>query len=542
VILKFVAHVDILRNDIIANGAFHMQRVSEAFRSHIPEFCLALTVFHEELSARVVLLFSLLLASSLLSSAGEERVTELETQGWHALSFFSRARLFGFLGTLLVCNTCAAYIYVSLLIIGGPSPLLLFSSLHSSLVLSTLRNLYRFSVSALSHAFRWQWHDTSLRLLIGKTCMDAANVAILCIYAGLLWQWYGMPLLAVRDLYKAGTDLHKELQNVREALRLRNTIHLMPCPTEQDLESRDSTCSVCMMEVASDERMAAKLLHCGHMLHTSCLLQWTQRQRICPMCRADINAMVQRAQEGNVRAPPRNIQVPLTPAAPAGVVAAPPPSRDAAPTDAPNIGLRPEAARAGVVEEHGRSVQRWPSESTGKRSYRTSRNRRRRDAEQDGETDLREDEWEEEEEAGEDVSSEDEIPQRQRRRRQPRSAPSTSPMVDQLGAIPQGFLPPPPGLYPGHMLPYVQAGFYPPFMQQHPMMQQFAAQGNGMAASVQVLQNYLQSLKELEAALATEERREARAGEELETTPQPGMLQGQTSAVDNPSETEHDSA
>lgn len=49
----------------------------------------------------------------------------------------------------------------------------------------------------------------------------------------------------------------------------------------------NNTCSVCL-----EKRCNTMLLPCSHQFHAECIIQWTERQFSCPMCRSEISHFV----------------------------------------------------------------------------------------------------------------------------------------------------------------------------------------------------------------------------------------------------------
>lgn len=73
-------------------------------------------------------------------------------------------------------------------------------------------------------------------------------------------------------------------------------------PTVEELERYGAMCVVCHDEISAAGIARAKKLTCNHIFHVHCLLSWWERQRNCPMCRADILPMLQRAEQEQLRA------------------------------------------------------------------------------------------------------------------------------------------------------------------------------------------------------------------------------------------------
>jgi hypothetical protein len=57
--------------------------------------------------------------------------------------------------------------------------------------------------------------------------------------------------------------------------------------SDDENQSVDNTCSICLSELLNDE-MAMKMPSCGHIFHSTCIKEWLMRQHICPFCRNNI--------------------------------------------------------------------------------------------------------------------------------------------------------------------------------------------------------------------------------------------------------------
>lgn len=50
----------------------------------------------------------------------------------------------------------------------------------------------------------------------------------------------------------------------------------------------EEACPICMDEYKSDDSKKIVKLACKHMFHLECMMEWVQKNDICPMCRAQI--------------------------------------------------------------------------------------------------------------------------------------------------------------------------------------------------------------------------------------------------------------
>lgn len=91
-------------------------------------------------------------------------------------------------------------------------------------------------------------------------------------------------------------DLTGHLKNIKNALNPSKvslassdgSIEIKPdygCQDKQHIES--DTCAVCL-----EKNCNTMLLPCSHQFHADCIIQWTERQFSCPMCRTEISHFV----------------------------------------------------------------------------------------------------------------------------------------------------------------------------------------------------------------------------------------------------------
>jgi E3 ubiquitin-protein ligase synoviolin len=128
------------------------------------------------------------------------------------------------------------------------------------------------------------------------------------VYLGffmILLTFYGIPIHIMRDLFMTIRSFIKRVNDFvqyRNATRDMNTRY--PDATAEELE-RENTCIVCREDMRAwvqpgadgaqpgrrvDERQRPKKLPCGHILHSSCLRSWLERQQVCPTCRRSVLA------------------------------------------------------------------------------------------------------------------------------------------------------------------------------------------------------------------------------------------------------------
>ncbi len=157
--------------------------------------------------------------------------------------------------------------------------------------------------------------------------------------------FYGMPIHIIRDVALTIRSFYKRITDFvryRQATRDMNARY--PDATAEEV-AREDVCIICREDMrpwqtqttaggrqagaepssnriaAVDERLRAKKLPCGHILHFACLRSWLERQQNCPTCRRPVlmTGTIARAQDHppanqRGRAPPHvnqaQVQVP----------------------------------------------------------------------------------------------------------------------------------------------------------------------------------------------------------------------------------------
>jgi hypothetical protein len=74
----------------------------------------------------------------------------------------------------------------------------------------------------------------------------------------------------------------------KEAIERLNKFKLTEkhCKKNDKGEFEQPTCSVCLSEIKMEEETI--LVPCGHMYHSSCILEWFEKNNTCPVCRFEL--------------------------------------------------------------------------------------------------------------------------------------------------------------------------------------------------------------------------------------------------------------
>ncbi|MCJ1314354.1 E3 ubiquitin-protein ligase hrd1 [Agyrium rufum] len=130
-----------------------------------------------------------------------------------------------------------------------------------------------------------------------KLLLYLSFFCVLCVF-------YGMPLHIIRDV---AMTIRSFYRRVNDFIRYRQATQDMndryPDATPEEVR-REDVCIICRETMTSpqildgqevdhlqrrqDQRLRAKRLPCGHILHFACLRSWLERQQNCPTCRRPV--------------------------------------------------------------------------------------------------------------------------------------------------------------------------------------------------------------------------------------------------------------
>lgn len=141
------------------------------------------------------------------------------------------------------------------------------------------------------------WEDKGRWVFGLDIITDFLRLVVYLAFFSVLMIFHGIPLHIVRDVY---ITLRSFLQRIYSFWQYRTATKDMntrfPDATREELE-RDGTCIVCREDMrpwpadgepAMEQRLRAKKLPCGHILHFGCLRSWLERQQVCPTCRRPV--------------------------------------------------------------------------------------------------------------------------------------------------------------------------------------------------------------------------------------------------------------
>lgn len=244
----------------------------------IPETCLALTIFRNELTPVVITLFGTLIFIKLLHKLSKCRVEYMEQLLPMPIKSQLRAYfLFAVLFFIDIVGATLSVVYISKY---GRSVLILFGFEFGLLVIYTLNITIRFIIQVLDSRSEAGLQSKGLYLMLtDMTCEIVKFLTYVCFF-GLIFVYYGLPIHLLRDVYWAFVTCQRKVVSFIKYMQLtRNLDTRFEDATPEELAAAGN-CLVCREDLAQ-----GKKLRCGHVFHLDCLRMWLQHQQSCPLCR-----------------------------------------------------------------------------------------------------------------------------------------------------------------------------------------------------------------------------------------------------------------
>lgn len=252
----------------------------------VTETCLAFTVFKDDLSARFVGVFAILLFLKCFHWLAEDRVDFMERSPNINISF--HVRIVSLLTVLAACDSAFMYFaYHNLMFARASGTVLIFGFEFAILLASILNIVVKYILHWIDIASDTPWEEKAVCLLYTELMMSLIKVALYLLFVAAMLRYHNFPLFVLRPIYISLRTLKKAFCDVimsRRAIRNMNTLY--PNATQEDLTNTDNVCIICREEMSADG--TAKKLPCNHIFHVTCLRSWFQRQQTCPTCRMDI--------------------------------------------------------------------------------------------------------------------------------------------------------------------------------------------------------------------------------------------------------------
>jgi E3 ubiquitin-protein ligase synoviolin len=293
--------------------------LSDFFRWHVTETCLALTMFRSELNVRTGILFLVLVLGKCLHFVADSRESALRMtedaivineSGWPAIPF-PQIKLLAFLGILQLLDVMAVVHCGYDIVAHGPSVSILFAFEGAIMLTSVVSNILLWHLHVLDgmmHYFhetspptstrhRWihPWKDYKATLVFAvEVQAQAAKFLFYVTFFAIVMTYYGMPINLFREVYLSFQQLKQRLVAFSKYRGLMASMDRFHNPTDEELEEAGRICIICRDEMTME---TAKQLPCAHLFHKSCLREWLVQQQSCPTCRGDIAAMEARERQ-----------------------------------------------------------------------------------------------------------------------------------------------------------------------------------------------------------------------------------------------------
>jgi E3 ubiquitin-protein ligase synoviolin len=253
----------------------------DAAKYAIPETCLALTIFRDELTPPMIGLFGGFIFIKLLHKLTKCRVEYCE----QLLPTPLRSQLRIYLLLISVAAIDIAGLATSMMYISvhGRSAIILFGFEFGLLLVYMLNLTVRFIIQIVDSLSEQEITSKGLYLMLVDMVCEIIKLLTYLAFFGLVFVYYGLPIHILRDVWMAYTSCHRKVVGFVKYLQLtRNLDSRFLDATPEELASAGN-CLVCR-----EELLRGKKLRCGHVFHLDCLRMWLQHQQSCPLCRANI--------------------------------------------------------------------------------------------------------------------------------------------------------------------------------------------------------------------------------------------------------------
>ncbi|KAI9914341.1 hypothetical protein PsorP6_006885 [Peronosclerospora sorghi] len=301
-----------------------VELLHENVRYAVTETCLALTIFREEISFHIMVLFTAFVFLKIFHWLAQARIEFIEQTD--IISRLTHVRLVGLIAMLFLVDT-GLLIWCSFRVLElGPSVFILFGFEFFILFVTVVATFLRYVLYVVDSRMDGTWTNKFTYLFYLELVSEILKLVVYLVFFMLIFTYYGMPLHIVRDLWLSIKNLQRRIASYFRYRKITaNLNERFPDPTEQELQETDRTCIICREEMT---RIACKKLPCSHIFHVDCLKMWVQRQQTCPTCRSTIPTAPSPVVS-NATAP--DAARPAAPQAPEAAGIAPPRVADAAP-------------------------------------------------------------------------------------------------------------------------------------------------------------------------------------------------------------------
>ena len=247
----------------------------------IPETCLALTIFRNELSAVVIALFAILVFIKLLHIVSKCRVEY--TEQLLPLPIRSQIRTYCLFASLFFIDIVGVALSIAYISSYGRSVIILFGFEFGLLFFYAANLTIRFVIQVVDSRLENGMAAKGVYLMLTDMICEIVKFLTYVCFFGLIFVYYGMPIHILRDVYMAFISCQRKVTSFIKYMQLtRNLDSRFSDATPEEL-TEAGNCLVCREDLTH-----GKKLRCGHVFHLDCLRMWLQHQQSCPLCRYSI--------------------------------------------------------------------------------------------------------------------------------------------------------------------------------------------------------------------------------------------------------------
>ncbi|EQC40801.1 hypothetical protein SDRG_01870 [Saprolegnia diclina VS20] len=253
-------------------------------RFAIAETCFTLSVFREEMTLKVLALFTLLLFIKTFHWLCQWRGEHIEQS--EVVSRSTHVRLVMLMSLLAAVDMSFVVLSAVKVLERGPSVLVLFGFEFLVLFISLVAVFMRYVLHLIDARVDGTWANKFTYVFYLELITEIVKLIVYLIFFMIIFTYYGMPLHLLRDLWMSIRNLQRRIITYFRYRRITaNMNERFPSPTEDELNDTDRICIICREEMTPE---TCKKLPCSHIFHLNCLRMWLQRQQTCPTCRANI--------------------------------------------------------------------------------------------------------------------------------------------------------------------------------------------------------------------------------------------------------------
>jgi E3 ubiquitin-protein ligase synoviolin len=239
-------------------GSLSRDEVEELISSSkyaITETCLALTIFREELSMRVLMLFSALLFVKIFHWLASLRVEGVARLGQMPTRDHIRLlSLLAFLATIDSLFTIT--ISIHLLATRQASVLLLFGFEYAILLVSVITTFFKYIVFIIDLRMDGRWQSKSSVLFYLEFTGDLLRLGLYLVFFMIICAYYGLPLHLIRELCVTFYHLRDRIIKFITYRRMtKNMNERFIDATPEELANQDITCIVCREDMTEAKKL-----------------------------------------------------------------------------------------------------------------------------------------------------------------------------------------------------------------------------------------------------------------------------------------------